>query len=65
MLERASSEADWFPVEFLIYYDDHDKLTMFAYIRKEHGSDVPDGEYYVVDELGERRRGKSGTASGR
>ncbi len=55
MREIASSEADWFPVEFLIYYDDHHKLRAFAYVRKEGGSDVPDGEYYVLDELGERR----------
>jgi hypothetical protein len=56
MRERASPDADWFPVEFLIYYDDHDKLRAFAYVRKEDGSEVPDGEYHVVDELGERRR---------
>jgi hypothetical protein len=56
MRECASSETDWFPVEFLIYYDDRDKLRAFAYVRNEDGSDVPDGEYYVVDELGEHRR---------
>ena len=56
MRESGSSEADWFPVEFLVYYDDHNKLRAFAYVRKEDGSDVPDGEYYVVDELGEHRR---------
>jgi len=56
MRERASSETDWFPVEFLVYYDDHDKPRAIAYVRKEDGSDLPDGEYYVVNELGEYRR---------
>lgn len=56
MREYGASEADWFPVEFLVYYDDHDKLRAIAYVRKEDGSDVPDGEYYKVDELGEHRR---------
>jgi hypothetical protein len=56
MRERASPEGDWFSVEFLVYYDDHDKLRAFAYVRKQDGSDVPDGEYHVVDELGEHRR---------
>jgi hypothetical protein len=49
-------DSDWFRVEFLVYYDHHDKLRTFAYVRKEDGSDVPDGEYDVVDELGEHRR---------
>ena len=48
--------SDWFPVEFLVYYDNHDKLRTFAYVRKEDGSEIPDGEYDVVDELGEHGR---------
>ena len=55
MRERGL-ESDWFPVEFLVYYDDHDKLRTFAYVRKEDGGEVPDGEYDVVDGLGEHRR---------
>jgi hypothetical protein len=43
MRERASSDADWFSVEFLVYYDVNDKLRAFGYVRKEDGSDVPDG----------------------
>ena len=44
MREYGSSGADWFPIEFLVYYDDHDKLRAIAYVRKEDGSDVADGE---------------------
>ena len=56
MREYGSSEKDWFSVEFLVYYDHHNKLRAFAYVRKADGTDVPDGEYYVVDDLGEHRR---------
>jgi hypothetical protein len=56
-MRQRGSEAPWFHVDFLIYYDDHNKIRSFAYVRKtEDGSDLPDGEYEVVDELGERRR---------
>ena len=59
-------DSDWFPVEFLIYYDDHDKLRTFAYVRKEDGSEVPDGEYDVVDDLvNTAADGRSGKAGGR
>lgn len=56
-MRPRGSDANWFPVEFLIYYDDHNKIRSFAYVRKsEDGSDLPDGEHEVVDKLGERRR---------
>lgn len=55
MRERAS-DSEWFLVEFLIYYDDHDKLRAFAYVCKEDGSEILDGDYDVVDEHGERPR---------
>jgi len=42
-----------FQFEFLIYYDKHDKIRTFAYVRKEDGGDIADGDYEVVDELGE------------
>ena len=54
MRERGSN-ANWFPVEFLIYYDDRDKFRSFAYVRKADGSEIPDGQYLLLDELGERR----------
>jgi hypothetical protein len=54
MRERGS-EAAWFFVEFLVYYDGND-IRGFAYVRKKDGSDIPDGEYDVLDELGEHRR---------
>lgn len=55
MRERGL-DSEWFPVEFLIYYDDHNKIRTFAYVRKEDGSEMPDGEYDVVDDLGEHFR---------
>jgi len=55
-MRERSLDSDWFPVEFMIYYDDHDKLRTVAYVRNEDGSELPDGEYDVVDELGEHRR---------
>jgi hypothetical protein len=55
MRERGS-DSGWFPVEFLVYYDDHNKIRTFAYVRRADGSDIPDGEYDVVDELGEHGR---------
>ena len=39
-MRERDSDADWFPVEFLIYYDDHDKVRTFAYVRKEDGSEI-------------------------
>jgi hypothetical protein len=50
--ERGSEE--WFPVEFLTYHDDHNKLRPFAYVRREDGGEILDGHYVFLDELGER-----------
>ena len=53
MYERGSS-GHWFPVEFLIFYDYRNKVTGFAYVRKEDdGGDIPDGYYVFEDNLGE------------
>jgi len=53
-LRERGSDANWFPVEFLTYYDDRGKLLSFAYVRREDGGNIPDGHYFFVDELGER-----------
>jgi hypothetical protein len=50
--ERAS-EA-WFPIEFLTYHDDRNRLHSFAYVRREDGGEIHDGQYAFLDELGER-----------
>jgi hypothetical protein len=55
-MRERDSDSNWFSVEFLIYYDDHDKLRAFAYVRRQGGEEIPDGEYDFVDELGEHRR---------
>jgi hypothetical protein len=49
------SGGDWFSAEFLVYYD-RNEVRAFACVRREDGSEIPDGEYDVVDELGEHRR---------
>jgi len=54
MRERGL-EADWFPVEFLVYYDQR-KIRAFAYVRRKDGIDIPDGEYDMREGLDERRR---------
>ena len=55
MRERADN-AQWFQVEFLMYLDDRNQCRTFAYVRKEDGSDLPDGHYFFLDELGEQTR---------
>lgn len=52
MRERGS-DANWFPVEYLAYLDDHGKRRSFT-VLKEDGGDIPDGFYVFQDELGER-----------
>jgi hypothetical protein len=54
LLRRRESDDDWFPVEFLTYHDEEGKLRCFAYVRKRDGSDIHDGHYFFMDELGER-----------
>lgn len=49
------SNADWFAVEFLIYYDQN-QIRSFAYVRREDGGEIPDGDYEVLEGLDERRR---------
>ena len=51
--ERGSDAS--FPVEFLTYHDSMGKLVSFAYVRKEDGSEIPDGHYFFLDDMGERR----------
>jgi hypothetical protein len=53
-LRESGSDANWFPIEFLTYHDDRGKLRSFAYVRREDGSDIPDGHYVFLDEIGER-----------
>jgi hypothetical protein len=53
-LRERGSDANWFPVEFLTYHDDRNKLRSFAYVRREDGVEIPDGHYFFQDELGER-----------
>ena len=54
MRERGS-DGDWFSVEFLIYCD-QTQIRTFAYVRREDGSEIPDGEYDVLEGLDARRR---------
>lgn len=54
MRERGS-EAEWFPVDFLVYYDGS-QLRAFAYVHRKDGSDIPDGEYDVREGEDARRR---------
>jgi hypothetical protein len=49
-VREPGSGAVWFPVEFL-YYDDHNKLSAFAYVREERGGEIPDGHYVLWTNL--------------
>jgi len=53
-LRERGSDANWFPVEFLTYHDDRNRLRSFAYVRREDGVEIPDGHYVFQDDLGER-----------
>ena len=53
-LRERDSDTNWFPVEFLTYHDDRNRLRSFAYVRREDGVEIPDGHYVFRDELGER-----------
>jgi hypothetical protein len=55
LMRGRGSDADWFPVEFLVYYDGS-QIRNFAYVRRKDGVDIPDGEYDVREGLDERRR---------
>ena len=52
-IRERGSDA-WFPVEFLTYHDDRNRLRSFAYVRREDGCEILDGHYVFLDELGER-----------
>ena len=54
MRERGS-DGDWFSVESVIYYD-QSQIRTFAYVRREDGSEIPDGEYDVPEGLDAPRR---------
>jgi hypothetical protein len=51
-IRERGSDA-WFPIEFLTYHDDRNRLHSFAYVRREDGGEIPDGHYVFLDELGE------------
>ena len=55
LMRERSSDADWFQVEFLVYYD-RSQIRSFAYVRRKDGADIPDGEYDVREGEDERRR---------
>jgi hypothetical protein len=46
LMRERGSDADWFLVEFLVYYDGS-QIRSFAYVRRKDGLDIPDGEYDV------------------
>lgn len=41
---RERGATKWFPVEFLMYHDERNKLRSFAYVRREDGVEIPDGQ---------------------
>jgi len=52
-MSESGSDADWFWVEFLVYYD-QSLIREFGYVRREDAKDIADGVYQVLDDLGER-----------
>jgi hypothetical protein len=54
-MRELGSQADWFPVEFLVYYDGS-QIKAFAYVRRKDGVEIPDGEYDLREGEDERRR---------
>jgi len=55
LLRERESHADWFAVEFLVYYE-RSQIRTFAYVRRKDGGHIPDGEYDVREGEDERRR---------
>lgn len=51
---RERDSDVWFPVEFLTYHDDRNRLRSFAYVSRKDGTEIPDGHYVFLDEIGER-----------
>ena len=55
LLRERESHADWFAVEFLVYYE-RSQIRTFAYVRRKDGGDIPDGEYDLREGEDEGRR---------
>ena len=55
LMRERGSNAEWFSVEFLIYYE-RSQIRTFAYVRRADGTEIPDGEYDVREGEDERRR---------
>jgi hypothetical protein len=53
-MRESNSDHSWFPVELLLYCDDHNKMKAFASVRRDDDNEIPDGQYLFVDDLGER-----------
>jgi hypothetical protein len=54
-MREHGSDGDWFSVEYLIC-SDQSQIRTFAYVRREDGSEIPDGEHEVLEGLDPRRR---------
>jgi len=52
-MREFGSDAEWFWVEFLVYYDQR-LIRAFGYVRREDGKDIANGVYQALDDLGER-----------
>jgi len=52
-IRECGSDADWFWVKFLVYYY-QSLIRAFGYVRREDGTDIADGVYQALDDLGER-----------
>lgn len=63
-LHERGSNADWFWVDYLIYYE-HRRIRAFVYVRRKDGTEIPDDDYDVVDELSAAGSGGSETGTGR
>jgi len=65
LFRERGSDADWFGVEFLVYYE-RSQIRNFGYVRRKDCGDIPDGEYDVREGEDERRRKwKNGMGSGK
>jgi len=52
-MREFGSDAEWFWVEFLVYYD-QSLIRAFGYVSREDGKDIANGVYQALDDLGER-----------
>jgi len=46
-MREVGSDADWFWVEFLVYYH-QSVIRAFGYVRREDGTDIADGVYQAT-----------------